>query len=244
MDFGKKKNLSDVSHLGFPFANLEIQDGTFLSRGGRSDSNLEAQAEAISSVKTWSLDRTGIFAFKERRIMHEQTMTAKKEAGLRSQTRKAGVLWWGGGRNSGVTEPRRVVRRELQASKSWAPPGKTQPFLTTGPVRVAVLCHSNRAGFQRASQERLKETGKIIQLLKYYISCIYNTYYAPGTKHPLLLDRVTLLERSCYGDYSSISQMRKLRLRACNDLCNSNPLVKDAGAVQSRGGAESKTQAS
>ena len=28
--------------------------------------------------------------------MHEQTMTAKKEAGLRSQTRKAGVLWWGG----------------------------------------------------------------------------------------------------------------------------------------------------
>lgn len=76
----EKKNLSDVSHLGFPFANLEIQDGTSLSSGGRSDSNLEAQAEAISSVKTWSLERTGIFAFKERRIMHEQTMTAEKEA--------------------------------------------------------------------------------------------------------------------------------------------------------------------
>lgn len=124
MDFGKKKNLSDVSHLGFPFANLEIQDGTFLSRGGRSDSNLEAQAEAISSVKTWSLDRTGIFAFKERRIMHEQTMTAKKEAGLRSQTRKAGVLWLGQASSSelgsrGVLNPIQHFTSASQRTQPW-----------------------------------------------------------------------------------------------------------------------------
>ena len=53
---------------------------------------------------------------------------------------------------------------------------------------------------------------------------IYNTYYVPGTEHPLLLYGATVLDRSYY--YHPISQMRKLRLRAFNNLYNSKPLVK------------------
>ena len=47
----------------------------------------------------------------------------------------------------------------------------------------------------------------------------------PGTEHPLLLYRATVLDRSYYHHHP-ISQMRKLRLRAFNNLYNSKPVVK------------------
>lgn len=41
--------------------NLEIQDQTFLSTGGKTDSKVKAQAEATLSVKVCSLKGTGAF---------------------------------------------------------------------------------------------------------------------------------------------------------------------------------------